>query len=118
MAIRELSVSELSFVAGGNANSNYEGGASSSSYSHGVGYGAQANGFQPNKAAAGHGLLNDLKNPCTAAVASGAIGVAGAIASRNGSGIATAVGSAAVGIGATCPNPANASHSSGGAPFR
>jgi len=112
--MRELTFEEISQVSGGNANSNYEGGASrGSSAMSGVGYGAQANGYLPNTAAAGHGLLNDLQNPCVAASASGGIAVAGAIASRSPSGIASAVGSAAIGIGSTCNKP-----SSGGAPFR
>ncbi|WP_058974002.1 hypothetical protein [Type-D symbiont of Plautia stali] len=71
MAIRELSASELNFIAGGNANSNYEGGMSGVQH---VGYGAQANGFQTNTEATGYGLLTDFKSPCTAAVASGSIG--------------------------------------------
>lgn len=110
--IRELIKDEINSVSGGNANSNYEGGM------HGIGYGAQADGFQPNSAAAGHGLMDDLKNPCVAAVASGAVGIAGAVASRSPSGIATAVGSAAIGIGSTCPDTSHSNHSNDGPPFR
>lgn len=102
MTMRELSIDEVKKISGGNANSGYEGPIRGS---QSIGYGAQADGFQPNTAAAGHGLLNDLKNPCVASIAGGAIGVAGAAASRSPSGIASAVGSAAVGIGSTCPSP-------------
>jgi hypothetical protein len=111
MMMRILTLKEQQLISGGGDGNN---GGDKETY-RGIGYGAQANGFQPNLAAKGCGLFQDLSNHCVLAIASGAIGIAGAFASRNSVGIATAMGSAAIGIGGTCNNSSGRDR---GVPFR
>lgn len=100
--IRELSFDEIASVSGGNGHSNYGDGRSSSSYSGGIGYGAQANGFLPNRAAA---VGSGISKECAAGIATGALGVIGSIPSRNAISIGSAVAAAGIGIASTCNKP-------------
>ncbi|RTF41779.1 hypothetical protein [Serratia marcescens] len=107
--LRELTREEMQRMGGTGDGNN--GGDRDRDYSRSS-YGAQANGFQPNWAAKGYGLFQD---PCTGAVVTGAIAMAGALTSRNGSAIGTAAASAFVNIGSQCTK---GSGNDRGVPFR
>ncbi|MGP1143588.1 hypothetical protein ACJ8J8_01965 [Serratia sp. CY48663] len=107
--LKELTREEMQRMGGTGDGNN--GGDRDRDYSRSS-YGAQANGFQPNWAAKGYGLLQD---PCTGAVVTGAIAMAGALASRNGSAIGTAAASAFANIGSQCTK---GSGNDRGVPFR
>lgn len=97
--IRNLSVDEIEMVSGGNANSNYERNDHSSGSTS---YGGQANGFQPNYAASGYGLLDGISRDCLTSLGLGAANAVAAGAARSMTGLATAAASALSDVGKTC----------------
>lgn len=111
--IRELSLSEIELVSGGNANGQDAG--ERSNYGRSTNYGAQANGFQPNYAAgmAGANMYNDLSSNCGLAMLGGVAGLAGSAASRSVTGAVSSI----TGIIAGCKSDSK-SASKSGAPFR
>lgn len=106
--IKELILDEIALVSGGEsmmsaANRGTTRGSTS--------YGGQANGFQPNYAAAGS---SGITKECAAAIATGALGVVGSLPSRNAVSIGSAMAVAGISIGATCDQ----AKSKSGSPFR
>jgi hypothetical protein len=121
-SIRELSLSEIELVSGGNANgqSNDErnnfGRSDRVNGNRGISYGAQANGFQANYAAAGG------TGSCGPGTVAGLVGGFAAATVATG-GLAAGVGfvgSLAAGmIGGQCfPSGSSSSSSKNGPPFR
>ena len=108
--IRQLSLNEIELVSSGNANGQDAG--ERSNYGRSTNYGAQANGFQPNYAAAGYGLLDGISPACAKAMGLGTLNVIGAVTVRNIAGFGAAATAALADIGGTC-NRGNS-----GVPFR
>lgn len=109
--IRELNSEEIAQVSGGGNSGDHDNlGRSSSGYSGGSGfsggipYGAQANGFLSNTAAA---VGSGISKECAVGIATGALGVIGSIPSRNPISIGSAVATAGISIAATCNTPSS-----------
>ncbi|SUW62580.1 Uncharacterised protein [Buttiauxella agrestis] len=112
--IRELSFDEIALVSGGSANGQDAGERSNYGNNNArTSYGGQANGFQPNYAASGHGLLDGVSRDCLTSMAIGTANVVAAGASRSITGFGTAAASALNDIGKTC----NDNNSRSGPPF-
>lgn len=108
--LKEMTKAEMQLIGGaGDGNNGGDRDHSRSSY------GAQANGFQPNWAAKGHGLFQDASRPCPSAIINGVLGVGSALASRNATAIGIMATAAFVNIGGQCNKDSGRDR---GVPFR
>ncbi|BFT82787.1 hypothetical protein AB5R26_003336 [Enterobacter mori] len=114
--IKELSFYEIALVSGGEGHgTEVNRDRREAQLRGGIGYGAQANGFQPNRAAgvAGANMYNDLTSNCGLAMIGGVAGLGGAAATRSITGAISSI----TGMIAGCKPDSHAA-AKNGPPFR